>query len=325
MPGKGAAPKSGDELKRNVVALAQRTGLKAETEIQAPKVSMWMQAFLYAVIISLVIMGLFYYWFGLANRYVIFLYGHLGAGPFDGRTVSRYWMSGLVASGAAMVLYVIANWFAGRIAGIYYHRYVSPEAWRVWLLCVPFLAMGIPLITMTLHEPYLPVSIAAACTGATIGSLFLALMPGKVAAERPDELVWLMVASSGLVPSLLLLRAVEIANRLSAPTTTVYGVAVGGTLLGGGWTCFVTWLHAALRRIRWRPTHLVLGALCLSYLLLPLAHHVLLTPPEYRYISVADNFFASSPWVQGACVLVTMLVAQLATRLQYRAGRRIEM
>lgn len=37
MPGKGTAPKSGDELKQNVVALAQRLGLKAETEVKAAR------------------------------------------------------------------------------------------------------------------------------------------------------------------------------------------------------------------------------------------------------------------------------------------------
>lgn len=37
MPGKGAAPQSGDELKRNVAALAQRLGLKAETEVKAAR------------------------------------------------------------------------------------------------------------------------------------------------------------------------------------------------------------------------------------------------------------------------------------------------
>jgi len=37
MPGKSTAPKSGDELKRNVVALAQRMGLKAETEVKAAR------------------------------------------------------------------------------------------------------------------------------------------------------------------------------------------------------------------------------------------------------------------------------------------------
>lgn len=37
MPGKGTAPKSGDELKQNVVALAQNLGLKAETEVKAAR------------------------------------------------------------------------------------------------------------------------------------------------------------------------------------------------------------------------------------------------------------------------------------------------
>ncbi|WP_322510103.1 PD-(D/E)XK nuclease superfamily protein [Anaerolinea sp.] len=37
MPGKGTAPKSGDELKRNVVTLTQRMGLKAETEVKAAR------------------------------------------------------------------------------------------------------------------------------------------------------------------------------------------------------------------------------------------------------------------------------------------------
>lgn len=37
MPGRDTAPKSGDELKLNVVALAQRLGLKAETEVKAAR------------------------------------------------------------------------------------------------------------------------------------------------------------------------------------------------------------------------------------------------------------------------------------------------
>lgn len=37
MPGKGTAPRSGDELKRRVVALAQSLNLKAETEVKAAR------------------------------------------------------------------------------------------------------------------------------------------------------------------------------------------------------------------------------------------------------------------------------------------------
>ena len=58
----------------------------------------------HALPISLFILGLFCYWFAMADRYVTFLYGHLGAIPFDDVTNSRYWMAGLVASGAVMVV-----------------------------------------------------------------------------------------------------------------------------------------------------------------------------------------------------------------------------
>lgn len=37
MPGRGTAPKSGNELKQNVVVLAQKLGLKAETEVKAAR------------------------------------------------------------------------------------------------------------------------------------------------------------------------------------------------------------------------------------------------------------------------------------------------
>jgi hypothetical protein len=37
MPGKGTAPKSGDELKQRVVALAQSLGLKTQVEVKAAR------------------------------------------------------------------------------------------------------------------------------------------------------------------------------------------------------------------------------------------------------------------------------------------------
>ena len=60
-----------------------------------------------AALITLFVLALFFHWFGLANRYVLFLYGHSAPGipltqPFDAMTASRYWMSGLVAAGAVL-------------------------------------------------------------------------------------------------------------------------------------------------------------------------------------------------------------------------------
>jgi len=67
-------------------------------------------ALAHAVTITLFIFALFYKWFAVDDRYAVFLYNHLNATPFDEVTSSRYWMSGLVVSGAVMVLYIAANW-----------------------------------------------------------------------------------------------------------------------------------------------------------------------------------------------------------------------
>jgi hypothetical protein len=57
--------------------------------------------------------------------------------------------------------------------------------------------------------------------------------------------------------------------------------------------------------------------LALSYLLLPLIHHLLATPPGYRYISTASNFFAFNLFVQAFAVAVAAGLAAGAT-----GGRR---
>ena len=62
---------------------------------------------LHAVPISLFVLGISYYWFAVADRYAIFLYGHLGATPFDEVTSSRYWMGGLVAAGFVLLGYAV--------------------------------------------------------------------------------------------------------------------------------------------------------------------------------------------------------------------------
>jgi hypothetical protein len=104
-------------------------------------------------LICLTILALFYYWFGIADRYGIFLYGHLAATPFDEATSSRYWMAGLVVGGIILVVYTIVNWLLGRLALIRYQCY-SPPSWpHVWLLCATPLTAGILSITMVCELP----------------------------------------------------------------------------------------------------------------------------------------------------------------------------
>jgi hypothetical protein len=290
--------------------------------------SPWGRALPSAALICLFILGLYYYWFAVADRYSVFLYGHLNATPFDEVTSSRYWMSGLVASGLVMIAYGVVNWVVGRV-GLWRKRSYSPPAWsRVWSLCVIPLGMGMLVITMTFNRPTLPFSSAVACVAATLVGLAFALMPGAWAAQRPVDLIWLTFDGMGLMPCLMLLQAVELPGRgvfthfvkipwpVEIEVHVIYLIVAGSVLAGIAWLGIVTLLR------RWRdkesPTavELYIAGLCLSYLLMPVVHHLFATPPGYRYITTSSNFFAFTRGVQLAVFVVAALLAMGITRLR---------
>jgi len=295
--------------------------------------SHWRCALLSAALICLFILGLFYYWFAVADRYAVFLYGHLNAAPFDVVTSGRYWMSGLVASGFVMIAYGVANWLLGRV-GLWRKRSYCPLAWwRVWSLCVIPLAIGILVITMTYNRPTLPLSLALACVAATVVGLAFALMPGSWAAQRPVDLIWLIFDGMGLMPCLMLLLAVELPGRgvfmyfVKTPWPVEIEVPVAFLIAAGSPLICIAWLGIVTLLRRWRhkesPTavELYIAGLCLSYLLMPVVHHLFATPPGYRYISTSSNFFAFSISVQLAVFVVAALLAVGITRLRHAQHR----
>ena len=265
--------------------------------------------------VSAGVLALFYYWFAVADRYHIFLYNHLDATPFDAITTSRYLMTGLVADGAVLVIYGLACWFAGRFAGVWRRAYRPPVWWRVWLCCLPLLLIGIPAITATVNAPTLPLWLGLACAAVTGAGLAVALMPGDLAARRPDRLLWIALAGAGLTPLLILVRAVELPARGLLMWPAALALAAGGAAIS------VLWLAGlALAGRRWRrplpsAAAILLAAGALTYLLLPLAHHLLFTPPAYRYITSGSNFFAFSPVVQFLCWVLAAALALAADRL----------
>lgn len=277
----------------------------------------WKRALLHAVPISLFVLGLFFYWFSVADRYAVFLYGHLDATPFDELTSSRYWMAGLVASGAVMVLYTLVNWAVGRLTALRGRSHRPVAWWRVWALCAAPLAAGIPVITMTVNQPTLPASLAAACALATLAGLALALAPGAWAARRPVELAWLAMDGVGLMPVLLLVHLVESPGRNpSIPAVTANLAAAGALVVSATWLVIMTFLRAWRHRPSPGAGAILVAGLCLSYLLLPLLHHLLLTPPGYRYITASSNFLALGVGVQLLVLSLAAILALGATRLR---------
>lgn len=277
----------------------------------------WTKVGLPAALVWLFISGLFFYWYGVADRYSIFLYGHLGLSPFDELTRSRYWMSGLVASGAVLVIYTSLNWLVGQLARVFNLVYHPAAWWRVWLGCALPVGASVLSLTLTLNHPTLWLSDASLCALITLLGLGLALMPGARAAERPGELGWLALTGCGLMPGLLLFRIIEQPDQHLIAADTAYAIALGSTLAGAVWLIIAAWAQRHWGHLPVKAGPLLASGLSLSYLLLPLAHHLFLTPPEYRYITAAGNFFAASWVFQLLSLAIALGLALSASRIRY--------
>jgi len=274
----------------------------------------WRRAAIPAAPIIVGVSTLFVYWFGVADRYAVFLYEHLGAGPFDLVTTSRYWMAGLVAGGMVTSIYTPFRALVGAFTRAGQHQ-ESPDPLRIWALCALPLAVTIVGVTTRVNTPTLTLGQGVGCATAALAALALALAPARWAVERPLDLVWLVGDGLGLVPVLLLLRTPELAGR--GIVTRPLGIAVaGGSVLASiTWLALMTLLRAWRRRPRHGAASILLAGLAINYLLLPLAHYLLATPPDYRYITTASNFFPESPLLLLATWAVATLLALLAARL----------
>lgn len=255
-------------------------------------------------------------WFGWANRYVVFLYEHMGAGPFHPTTVGRYWMASLVASGGSAIAYAAYCWLRGRLATWRGARWSLPSWWRIWLLGAVPLAGGVVAITTGLGAPKLPLSLALACAGTALVGLAGAAMPGALAAESPSELAWLAADALGPAALLLLLRAASPEVRL------LLGFRKALAVVGASLFCALAWafLMTALRRWRRRPRptalRLYAAALVEAYLLGSAVHYVFSDLGGPYYITAAGNFFSSDLLWQAGILLVVWGMVWGVTRRQ---------
>ncbi len=281
----------------------------------------------FAVPIVALVVYLYYQWFAVRDRYFIFLYYHdMGPGfdtsPFGRVTASRYWMTGLVAGGAVMVLYAAANFALGRIA----KSYQPPDWRRVWALSAVPLLIAVPAIVMTANQPTLPPRNAAQVVVALLAGLALAVLPGEVAARRP--LGWLLMGVDGLGMAFLLmgLRAGESLRRVTATRGAGMLVYAGLILAFGlGALAVMTVVYRLWRRLRIPDAlSLFVAGLSVHYLFLPLLHHLFFSTDEgswtdpgyFTYITDADNYFARSALFQVGLWIAAALVALGVTRLR---------
>jgi hypothetical protein len=176
---------------------------------------------------------------------------------------------------------------------------------------------------MTVNTPTLPFRLAAACAVTTLAGLAVALAPGRRAAERPGDLLCLAADGAGLMPALLLLRAVELPGRgLSVTPAVAWSFAVGGLVAGAVWLVVMSFLRLWRRKEMPGAGALFLAGIGLSYLLMPLVHYLIAGRPGFRYISDAANFFAFNPGVQLLVGIAAAGLAAGATAFRSRIDRR---
>jgi len=310
------------------------TSLRKEIGSRLTDWRAWVAAMFYAGPIIALVLYLTYTWFAVRDRYEIFLYFHdMGPGfdtaPFGRMTVGRYWMSGLVASGAAMVLYVAAHLVLGRAVV----AFRPPEPWRVWALCAVPLLVALPAIVMTVNDPVLPLVNAVQVTAATSIGLALAVVLGPYATERPAAYILLMI--DGLPLALLLVSLIGFESyprwlargRTAMIYTHLAVLAAGAVALAVTTAAYYVWPRL---RVPGAAAWFVAGAQ-VAYLFLPLNHYLFwckddgtwLDADYFSYIPSADNYFAHSALVQVGIWVAVGLIALGVTWLRRRLiGRR---
>jgi hypothetical protein len=268
----------------------------------------------------------------VADRYQIFLYFHdMGPGfdttPFGRVTVTRYWMSGLVAAGAVMIPYLALNLILGRLAT----DYRGPSWWRLWLLTAAPLLVIIPAIVMTLNDPVLPLGNAAQVTLVTLVGLAFGLHLGESAARRPVAFVILMVDGLAMACLLSSLPRFESYPRwLSMGRTDVIYRHLAVLSVGLALLAIITAFHGWCCRYILGAGHWIVAGVDITYLFLPLYHHLFWcsddgswTDPDYfHYMPDADNYSALSPLIQIAVWMAVAALAVVLTRLRRRLCRR---
>ncbi|MCF8295861.1 MAG: hypothetical protein K9I34_07330 [Bacteroidales bacterium] len=237
-----------------------------------------------AAFFALIALGVYGYIFGYADRRIVFLYEHLGFTAYDPITVGRYWMAGLLLSGFLSLLYMLIR-VVGRFTLISNHLSGMKILQYAFLPLIP----GILLIITLMGEPRLDISIAFSSLLALMVGLVIGFNLADHSMTDFRRLIQHFLASLGLVPFLLLFRALELPGKgfLAMPLAVLISVL---SLAGG-----FLWLYLAFRlhqTNRLSKSLLIQCTLAIAYLGLPMAHFLVATPPGIPYITSSDNFFA---------------------------------
>ncbi|MDF1514708.1 MAG: hypothetical protein P1S60_12945 [Anaerolineae bacterium] len=273
------------------------------------------------VALAILTISLFYYWFRIANRSIVFLYEHdMGplypdTGPFSYVTRSRYWMAGMVVGGCAWGGYAVYNLFARLLNKSY-----IPCPWHKVLL-IPTLCslIGIPLITMLPSPaPSLPLVLAFQVSVVTVAALFLAISAATIAGENPGEFILLCIDGTGVALLLIGAAGLEHIQEWQARDARHLLFYLGFILIAGfSSLALMTFIRKHVRHLPTEQMSLFITGLCIAYPGMSAIHHFLFSG-GYFYITDGDNFFARNIPLQASIWIVTWLLCIGISQIRYK-------
>lgn len=276
-----------------------------------------LKTFLYILPICLIILSLFYYWFVIAERSEVFLvYHNMGprvpdTSPFSFVTASRYWMSGLVASGFVLLVYFPVNFILFRV-----FRKYSPPSWKkVLLFTSPILVTGTLVITMTMNQPGLPFFHALKVTLATLAGLGIAMKTSELAGEKLIKLI--LYAADGFAIGLIMITTSGWLSNLDY----LPGWRITFILITYGVCFFILAISTIIfvwKKIESFPNLIFITAMTIAYPFGTVFHHLFGTDGHF-YITNSDNFFTKNIFLQILVFIVGYLITLFLGRLRNSA------
>jgi len=264
---------------------------------------------IHSVLISGVVLVLYSLWFLILDRRFAFLYGHLHSTPFDFRTASRYWMTGLVTSGVVLIVYTVVNLVTKKIS----RHYQLPDWKVIWKYGCLILVLPLFVILTFVGKPPIPALLSFWILTVLFAGLKLALYASNFIVANFRQSVFAFFDGLALVPILLFIPlGIEFGLRRSLPIVLVITlVVIVGMALFGFW--ILTLLYKRFKQPYPSSINIFLSGLTTAYLLLPL-YHYLTSRPNHIYISDSGNFFASSIWLQVTAFLTAVGIIWLINK-----------
>jgi len=116
----------------------------------------------------------------------------------------------------------------------------------------------------------------------------------------------------GLVPSANLVQVVEMPDIVNP--RLAWGIVGAGFLFGVVWRMIMGWGYGRVGLRAPSPWDVPVATAVLGYVALPTLHHLIATPPGYKYVTTASNFMAHSPWLLLATWAAILLIVWATER-----------